>query len=246
MPSLPIFTSLLDTCSSTLTSLTLLGWGPQIDNKSKAPSSTVSLPSLTHASFGFLDAPYAEQVLSALSFPNLTSFHLEDLSPILCPEDRAECSSLVRFIVERGTGDHLLFPLISLASLALHGIICSTSELQEFLSLLPALLNLSMVSVGDSVFRSLLPGAAKKEADASEPKRDTFPCPALERISCRTIDIISLAGIVGLRKSMKPSLPLNTLSFSVRETEGWEAVQPVRTALENFGVSLDLCPMSRR
>ncbi|KAH8832990.1 hypothetical protein DL96DRAFT_1492799 [Flagelloscypha sp. PMI_526] len=234
MPSVDAFSDLLAGCSSSLTSLNILGWGPQFYDKTESLKPIV-MPHVTKFHVGFLDVTYGSSLLSILEFPKLAYLYLEDLSPVISPEDRTDASAVLETLLtshEASLGSHM--SLASLTSLTLHGMITRLPVTQDFLSHLTSLVELNLFSLDNAIFRSLLPTAP------AAPVGFDLPCPSVESISCRSVDVISLAGLVGLRKSMNPSLPLHQLIFIARDTTNWSALEPIQLALANVGVSLEL------
>lgn len=228
MPTLVDFVAILADCPD-LEYLTVLGWGPQFEEKEgdgdiQSPL-VVTLPHLKHLTIGFLDAQYAIKMLSIFDLPVLEGLTIEDISSTLHSSDHQDASSILDFFTminaeDDPTRSHpsmYRLPLSNIHSLELRGLhYASSSTLSRFLHALTTLHRLSIIHTSDVVLSSL-ENYLRIGEPIAPPNADNHPhYPILTTITCKDINYTRLLSFASLYQSSHHSLPPVSISLDIR------------------------------
>lgn len=243
LPSLAQFIDLL-TASPNLEHLTILGWGPQIDNTSDVAISSdeddhfmslrrvqrsILLPRLTRFFLGFVDVDYVIQLLSLFCCPAVEELSFEDISASFNPYDYQDATPLLECMVSNhvsrcSSPSHsstccttASFPLSQVHTLELQRVHSTRTSFSRFLNEFTSLKDLSLVDVRNDVLQALQPQSPTSPATDNLPY---LPCPALSHLTCRRVDPNAVMETVNCRAAHPSILPLEKVYLDIRDIGG--------------------------
>ncbi|KIM47208.1 hypothetical protein M413DRAFT_271167 [Hebeloma cylindrosporum] len=249
MPNLQQFTTIIEACPG-LIHLAIFGWGPVLDVSSPVVGCRLRLSNLKKLSFGFLDTPYAIQLLSLFDLPLLDEFVLEDIGKVVSPLEVEDATNLLLWLsssalvdtsptsVTRAEGNDLsrygpsTLPLANIHSLELHGIrLVNSAAVEYFFRRLTSLTRLTLYDDVNNVLRVL----GVPIGGASQP----LPLlPLLEEIRCQDMDADVLLNVVTSRASADSLLSLKKVSLEFARTSALEAGSLAHTRLVSAGIEV--------
>ncbi|KAL0062367.1 hypothetical protein AAF712_010778 [Marasmius tenuissimus] len=217
MPSLPEFESMLSACPK-LEGLTVLGWGPVLQDDSDGTHKTktgsgcpqeskpvLHLPSLKSFSYGFVDSNYAIQFLGLLSMPSLHSFELQDLAASMSLSVHAPLDStpLIEWLIlshqchsSPGPSHHI--PLGQIECLELEGLRSSKEMFARFLRAFASLKKICLSNADRNLMSALHPGERDRDdllpgavvIEGRERRRSSFASTSLTPLCPQLADMV--------------------------------------------------------
>ncbi|KAF8148639.1 hypothetical protein B0H34DRAFT_758364 [Crassisporium funariophilum] len=205
MPTLTQFHNIVLACQC-LVHLSIIGWGPQLENSIPV---TLQLPSLTRFTFGYMDTNYAIKFLSLFDFPSLEEFVLEDISSIINPVDVLDATPVLEWLASSHQQSQDLpfssprLPFHIIRTVEFHGIRSHGQTFVQFLRKFPSLTRLGCYHISDDALLALIPTA-----------HNDLVCPALAELHCQ--DVVNVEVLIAVVSSrVGPAHPLQkvTLEF---------------------------------
>lgn len=251
LPTLSQFASILDRCPG-LQQLTILGWGPRLDDVQSQPVTSLVLPSLTRLSFGFVDMAYGTQFLSMLQIPGLKELSLEDVSTTVNPIDTQESSQILEWLFTSQPAARASFssndglpvnpiPLQSVTSLELHHIRSTQSIFASLFRCFPNLSALSCIDVSDEALLALCPYAISDPTvmlNKRTSSRTGCLCPVLEDLYCQDADPEVLVALVTERSIIGSVPPLQSVTLEYARSSRPSDDSEELSRLENTGIQV--------
>jgi hypothetical protein len=194
MPTPEQFRCILNSCPGLL-NLSIVGWGPRLDDAATYPEGMFYLPALKELTFGFVDVGYAVKLFSLFHIPNLQSLVLEDINPFVTPVNVQNASQLLDWLAARPRTSPSIPPirLSCLVHLELRCIRAEKQAFSNFLDQLVLLQHLTFFNMLDDTLDCLCSTGSGK---------DVYVCPKLTELHCMDVNPHALIRVACRRGRM--------------------------------------------
>ncbi|KIJ60147.1 hypothetical protein HYDPIDRAFT_117624 [Hydnomerulius pinastri MD-312] len=188
MPTLEEFVCIMH-ANPELERLVILGWGPHIDESLKDATQIVQLLHLKEFELGFVDVDYAIDMLSIFCVPNIQELIIEDVASGINPSQNQDSSRFFDYLsVLSDETSSPYFPLRSLRSLSLRGVLVANDSIHRFMSHLHSMKSLCLAGIDALSLHALCAAVST--------------CASIATLTLKDIDAAAAASV--LEDSLKP------------------------------------------